>query len=79
MWLKSRDQLVILGQKFRNVLKVVERNIPDCPRIHLFYAGPTGGAIVLGQQINPRMHPPVELYEYSKQAAVQHQRALTLR
>jgi hypothetical protein len=79
MWLKSRDQLTILGQKFRNVLKAVERNVTDCPRIHLFYAGPTGGAIVLGQQINPRMHPPVELYEYSRHATVQHQRVLTLR
>jgi len=79
MWLKSRDQLVILGQKFRNVLKAVEKNVLDCSRIHLFYAGPTGGAIVIGQQINPRMHPPVELYEYSRQAVVQHQRVLTLR
>ncbi len=79
MWLRCRDQLVILGQKFRDALKAIERNIPDCPRIHLFYAGPTGGAIVLGQQINPRMHPPVELYEYSRQGIPQHQRVLTLR
>jgi hypothetical protein len=77
-WLKSRDQLLALGQKFRGVLKAVEKRIPNCPRIHLFYAGPTGGAITIGQQINPRMNPPVELYEYCRQSAPHHHRVLTL-
>lgn len=78
MWLKSSNQLVKLGQKFRDTLRAIERNVPNCPRIHLFYAGPTGGAIIIGQQINPRMNPPVELYEYSRQRVPQYRRVLTL-
>lgn len=77
-WLKSRNQLQALAQKFRDVLKAIEKRIPNCSRIHLFYAGPTGGAITIGQQINPRMNPPVELYEYCRQSIPHHRRVLTL-
>jgi hypothetical protein len=56
----------------------VRERVPRCERIHLFYAGPTGGAIILGQQVNPRMNPPVELYEYSRQWDPRYRRALTL-
>lgn len=78
MWLRSPKQLIKLGQTFRNVLSELRRLVPRCTRIHLFYAGPTGGAVVVGQQINPRMNPPIDLYEYSQQETPQHQRALTL-
>jgi hypothetical protein len=79
MWLKSEHQLLALGRKFRSVLATIRNKIPNCPRIHLFYAGPTGGAIIVGQQINPRMNPAVELYEYSQQSVPQHRNVLTLR
>jgi hypothetical protein len=78
MWLKSPDQLMLLGQRFRAVLKSIRSRLPNCSRIHLFYAGPTGGAITLGQQINPRMNPPVALYEYSLNTDSQHRHVLTL-
>jgi hypothetical protein len=78
MWLRSPHQLTALGQSFRKVLTAIRNKIPNCSRIHLFYAGPTGGAIVVGQQINPRMNPPVALYEYSRQTMPQHRYALTL-
>jgi len=78
MWLKSPNQLIRLGQVFRQVLTVIRNKVPECPRIHLFYAGPTGGCVVIGQQINPRMNPPVEVYEYSQQRIPRYQRALTL-
>jgi hypothetical protein len=79
MWLKSPDQLSILGQKFRGVLSAISNKVPYCKRIHLFYAGPTGGAVVIGQQVNPRTNPPVVLYEYSCQGIQQHRYALTLK
>ena len=78
MWLRSPKQLSVLGQTFRTVLAKLRTLVPNCTRIHLFYAGPTGGAITIGQQINPRMNPPIELYEYSRQTTPNHQRALTL-
>ena len=66
-WLRSPAQLVVLGATFRDVLHLIRERLPKVERTHLFYAGPTGGAIVIGQQINPRMNPPVETYEYSRQ------------
>lgn len=78
MWLRSPNQLVKLGQVFRQVLTTIRDKVPKCSRIHLFYAGPTGGCIVLGQQINPRMNPPVNVYQYSRQAVPRYQWALTL-
>jgi hypothetical protein len=78
MWLRSREQLAVLGQVFRSTLKSVGEFAPNCRRIHLFYAGPTGGGITIGQAINPRMNPPVELYEYSRQQEPRYRRAVTL-
>jgi hypothetical protein len=39
---------------------------------------PPGAAVVFGQQINPRMNPPVELYQYSRQSAPRYRHALSL-
>ncbi len=78
MWLRSAAQLGVLGTKFREVLRGIRDNVPGCQRIHLFYAGPTGGAVVIGQQINPRMNPPVETYEYSRSCDPRYRHALTL-
>lgn len=78
MWLKSPKQLAKLGKVFRATLARLRSELPQCSRIHLFYAGPAGGAVVVGQQINPRMNPPIELYEYSRQKQPHYRRALTL-
>ena len=53
--------------------------MPQCRRIHLFYAGPTGGAIVLGQTINPRMNPEIALYEYNRQKTPKYEHVLNLK
>lgn len=78
LWLRSPDQLHDLGRKFLETLSRIRSKVPNCQRIHLFYAGPSAGAVVLGQRINPRMMPPVELYYFSTQAMPQYQHALTL-
>jgi hypothetical protein len=78
-WLRSPAQLDVVGNKFREVLRAIRDHMPGCQRIHLFYAGPTGGAVTVGQQINPRMNPPVETYEYSRQWTPRYHHALTLR
>jgi hypothetical protein len=78
MWLRSPEQLPVLGNRFREVLRAIRDHMPGCRRIHLFYAGPTGGAVAIGQQINPRMNPPVETYEYSRQWNPRYRLALTL-
>jgi len=78
LWLRSPAQLAVVANKFREVLTTIRDHMPGCERIHLFYAGPTGGAVTIGQQINPRMNPPVETYEYSRQWNPRYRRALTL-
>lgn len=78
LWLQSAEQLKKLGQVFRNVLSAIRTKIPACKKIHLFYAGPTGGCIVVGQQMNPRMNPTIELYEFSYQTNPRYKYALTL-
>jgi hypothetical protein len=78
MWLRSPTQLEMLGKTFQAVLRGIRDHVHGCQRIHLFYAGPTGGAVVIGQQINPRMNPPVMIYEYSRQWTPRYRHALTL-
>lgn len=79
LWIRSPKQLDYLGNIFRNVLAEIRTKIPYCQHIHLFYAGPAPGAVIIGQQINPRMNPPVHTYEYSRQDSPRYELALTLR
>jgi hypothetical protein len=77
-WLRSPAQLDAVGTAFREALRSIRGNMPGCQRIHLFCAVPPGASVVIGQQINPRMNPPVELYEYSRQSTPRYRHALTL-
>ncbi|HKW93419.1 MAG TPA: SAVED domain-containing protein [Methylomirabilota bacterium] len=78
MWLRRPEQLAELGGQFHAALARLRELAPGCRRIHLFYAGPTGGAIILGQAVNPRMNPPVALYEYSRQGSPRYEHVATL-
>jgi hypothetical protein len=78
MWLRSQAQLVALAQAFRQVLKHIVQRCPDVTGIHLFVCAPTPACIVIGQAINPRMLPPVELYEFDWQKTPRYEHVLTL-
>jgi hypothetical protein len=78
-WLKHPAQLVAFAQEFRGALKAIREIAPNCEYIHIFLAGPTGAAVVAGQAINPRMNPPVVLYEYHRRKTPHYAAALTLR
>jgi len=78
MWLRSPKQLQELARVVRDLLATVRSRVPRCRALHVLYGGPTGGAVVLGQTINPRMNPPVHLYQYSQQTFPRYQLALTL-
>jgi SMODS-associated and fused to various effectors sensor domain len=77
-WLRSHEQLTRVGQTMRDVLRGVREAVPRCRCLHLFAAVPAGAAIVLGQAINPRMSPPVALYEFSMQKTPRYERVLLL-
>lgn len=79
VWIRSRKQLTRLAEVFRGVVEEIRFKIPRCQRLHLFYAGPAPGAVVVGQQINPRMDPPVHVYEYSRQRSPRYELAAVLR
>ncbi len=79
MWLRSVEQLTALRRSLRGALRDLNRLVPECSRIHLFFAGPTGGAIVAGQAINPRMTPEVCLYEYDRKMEPRYQPAFCLK
>lgn len=63
-WLTSSSQVAQVALAFRAVLANIRAHLPRCRRVHLFAAVPAPVALSLGQAINPRMNPPVHLYEY---------------
>jgi SMODS-associated and fused to various effectors sensor domain len=63
-WLAHPDQLIALRAHFDNAL--ADLRSLGAQRIHLCYAGPTAGAIEFGRAYNPRMNPPLHLYEYAR-------------
>jgi hypothetical protein len=77
-WLKSESQLAAVTTAVRTALAAIRAHLPRCRRIHVFAAVPTPAAIILGQAVNPRMDPPVSLYEYSRQRSPRYRLALTL-
>jgi len=79
LWIKSPRQLDRIGSVFRRVLTEIRTKVPYCQQIHLFCAAPAPGALIIGQQINPRMNPPMQVYEYSRQSWPRYELALTLK
>jgi hypothetical protein len=77
-WLRSQDQLIRLSRAIRDAMRVVRERVPQCRCVHLFSAVPTAAAIAVGQAINPRMSPPVALYEFSMQRTPRYERVLLL-
>jgi hypothetical protein len=77
-WIRSLGQVTEFARVFREVLTEIRRQVPDCQSIHLFMAVPAPIALVAGQQINPRMNPPVRLYEYARNQKPRYQYAFSL-
>lgn len=65
-WLKNEDQVNGFGQVVSELFGTLAHAFPDAARWHLFYAGPAPGAVRLGQQLNPTMSPPTQLYEFNR-------------
>jgi hypothetical protein len=78
-WIRSVQQVKVFASVFREVLTEIRDKLPNCRGIHLFFAGPAPIVLAAGQQVNPRMNPPVHLYEYSRQTSPRYKYALTLK
>jgi hypothetical protein len=77
-WLKSPQQLDALGATASNVFDSLQRYFPNASNWHVFYAGPAPGAVKVGQQLNPTMCPPVQLYEYTRVGPSRYEPSLCL-
>ena len=77
-WLRSSARLFAATKAIRQALAALRDRFPECSKVHVFAAVPTPLAIALGQAVNPRMDPPVALYEYARQRAPRYRFALTL-
>ncbi|WP_342379507.1 SAVED domain-containing protein [Myxococcus stipitatus] len=77
-WLCSGARLRAAAKQIHDTLAALRDRFPECTRVHVFAAVPTPVAIALGQAVNPRMDPPVALYEYSRQRSPRYRYALTL-
>ncbi len=77
-WLISKNQLINLSKIFRFILANLREKAPNLNKIHLFYAGSTAGAIAIGRQINPRMTPLVQLYEFDRRNFPKYQKSILI-
>lgn len=77
-WIRNPSQVTGFARVFRETLTEIRRKVPGCQSIHLFMAVPAPIALAVGQQINPRMNPPVRLYEYARNQKPRYQYAFSL-
>ena len=77
-WLKSETQVMELGKEFRGILANLRTKALNLNKIHLFYAGPTAGALAVGRQINPKMVPEVQLYEFDRNKIPKYQKSIVI-
>jgi len=64
-WLKYKEQLIDFQNKFINLIDVLVQQHKNLKNIHLFFAGPTPIAFIIGCSLNPTIHPRFTLYNYS--------------
>ncbi|MCH7978026.1 MAG: SAVED domain-containing protein, partial [Acidobacteria bacterium] len=64
-WLRDPRQIRTLGAETREVFEDCINHWPQAQQWHIIYAGPAPGGVIVGQQLNPTVTPPVRLYEYS--------------
>jgi len=77
-WLCRQDQLRELARTARGVFETCGSRFPNAGMWHLFFAGPAPGAVAVGQQLNPTMCPPVQLYEYRRDRTAAYQESIIL-
>ena len=65
-WVQTPTQLDQLGTAARQLFERIARLYPRASEWHIFYAGSAPGAVKVGQQFNPTMTPPLQLYEFNR-------------
>lgn len=73
-----QDELLKVAGRFRDVLDLIQSNLPDTDYIHFFGAIPVGLAFLLGTKINPNMHKPIQTYQFNIAEIPKHTPAILL-
>jgi hypothetical protein len=63
-WLQHPDQVRWAAVEARQGFERAMQLFPACELWRVLYAGPAPVGVAIGQQLNPTMYPPVQLYEY---------------
>jgi hypothetical protein len=63
-WLRHPDQVKWAAAETRQAFERAMQLFPNATEWHMFFAGPAPVGVAIGQQVNPTMYPPVQLYEY---------------
>ncbi len=78
-WLIHPEQLKQLARKARNVFEECLSAYPHASKWHVFFAGPAPAAVTVGQQLNPTMCPPIQLYEFRRDRVPAYKPSIQLR
>jgi len=77
-WLKYKEELLEFQTKYTRLIDSIIQLYPALKRIHLFYAGPTPMAFIIGSYINPTIHPEFILYNYYKNDSPNYTKAIEI-
>jgi hypothetical protein len=77
-WLQHERQLIQLARVAREVYESTSLLFPKSKKWHFFCAVPAPAAVIIGQQLNPTMCPPVQLYEFNRKLKPNYQPSMLL-
>ena len=77
-WLKYKEQLIDFQNKFIHLIDVLVQQFKSLKEIHLFYAGPTPIAFIIGSSLNPTIHPRFKLYNYFTKDSPKYSKAFVI-
>ncbi len=77
-WLKYKEQLLEFKSKYTRLIDTIVQQYSNLKKIHLFYAGPTPMAFIIGSYITPTIHPEFILYNYFGKDSPKYTRAFEI-
>jgi hypothetical protein len=77
-WLRHPEQLSWIALAARDAFEQAAVIFSSATTWHIFYAGPAPAGISIGQQLNPTIFPPVQLYEYRRNQSPRYQASIRL-
>lgn len=77
-WLQHPEQLKWISQEARRAFERATQLYPNATNWHIFYSGPAPVAVAIGQQLNPTMYPPTQLYEFRAKESPRYKTSIRL-